>query len=69
MKSEIIWNQIRLAWQCRYVSTRQFCREIGIDRSGIQEKIRDEAWKAGPYLTLEEMERKIITLRARGELL
>jgi hypothetical protein len=54
-KTQLDWKNIRLAWQEHFVTTRQFCRETGLDRSYLQEKIRDEGWRPLRKATIGDM--------------
>jgi hypothetical protein len=54
-KPQLDWQVIRFAWQENFVTTRSFCRETGLDRSYLQDKIRDEGWKPLRKSTIEDM--------------
>lgn len=58
-KPQLDWRVIRFAWQEHFVTTRLFCRETGLDRSYLQEKIRDEGWRRLRKLTIEDMRKHL----------
>ena len=62
-KRQLDWQVIRFAWQENFVTTRLFCRETGLDRSYLQEKIRDEAWRLLRKPTIEDMHRHLWVLQ------
>jgi len=43
-KPRIDWQIVKAAWEQNFCSTRSVCRETGLDRSFLQDKIRDEGW-------------------------
>jgi hypothetical protein len=61
-KASLDWKVIRFAWQEHFVSTRTFCRETGLDRSFLQEKIRDEDWRLLHKPTIEDMRKHLSVL-------
>src|SRR5262245_54366770 len=58
-KPQLDWQVIRFAWQEHFVTTRLFCRETGLDRSYLQEKIRDEGWRLLRKPTIEDMRKHL----------
>jgi hypothetical protein len=58
-KQQLDWQVIRFAWQENFVTTRLFCRETGLDRSYLQEKIRDEGWRLLRKPTIEDMRKHL----------
>jgi hypothetical protein len=58
-KPRLDWQVIRFAWQENFVTTRLFCRETGLDRSYLQEKIRDEGWRLLRKPTIQNMRRHL----------
>ena len=62
-KPQLDWQDIRFAWQENFVTTRLFCRETGLDRSYLQEKIRDEGWKLLRKPTIEDMHVRLLVLQ------
>jgi len=58
-KPQLDWQVIRFAWQENFVTTRQFCRETGLDRSYLQDKIRDEGWILLRKSTIEDMRKHL----------
>lgn len=67
VKQKISWNQIWLIWGSHYVSTREFCRTVKIDRTQVQERIRDQRRKPGKIPTIAEQQKQLDALRANGE--
>jgi hypothetical protein len=61
-KPQLDWRNIRFAWQENFVTTRLFCRETGLDRSYLQEKIRDEGWRLLRKPTIEDMRKHLLVL-------
>lgn len=62
-KPQLDWRTIYYAWQENFVTTREFCRKTGLDRSYLQEKIRDGCWKLCGKATIEEMYRELDILQ------
>ena len=62
-KPQLDWKVIRYAWQENFVTTRQFCRETGLDRSYLQEKIRDEGWRSLRKAKIEDMREHLSVLQ------
>jgi hypothetical protein len=58
-KPQLDWRVIQFAWQEHFVTTRLFCRETGLDRSYLQEKIRDEGWRPLRKPTIEDMRKHL----------
>jgi hypothetical protein len=65
-KAQLDWQDIRFAWQENFVTTRLFCRETGLDRSYLQEKIRDEGWRLLRKPTIEVMRKHLSVLEWTG---
>jgi hypothetical protein len=61
-KPQLDWRNIRFAWQENFVTTRLFCRETGLDRSYLQEKIRDEGWRLLRKPTIQDMRKHLYVL-------
>jgi hypothetical protein len=62
-KPQLDWQVIRFAWQEHFVTTRLFCRETGLDRSYLQEKIRDEGWRLLRKPKIEDMRARLSVLQ------
>ena len=62
-KPQLDWRTIRYAWQEHFVTTRLFCRETGLDRSYLQEKIRDGGWQLARKPTIAEMYQHLQSLQ------
>ena len=62
-KPHLDWRNIRFAWQENFVTTREFCRETGLDRSYLQEKIRDESWRLLRKPKIENMRKHLSALQ------
>jgi hypothetical protein len=62
-KPQLDWQNIRFAWQENFVTTRLFCRETGLDRSYLQEKIRDEGWRPLRKPTIEDMRKNLAVMQ------
>jgi hypothetical protein len=58
-KAQLDWQVIKYAWQENFVTMRLFCRETGLDRSYLQDKIRDEGWKLLRKSTIEDMRKHL----------
>ena len=58
-KVQLDWQIIKMAWQENFVTTRLFCRETGLDRSYLQDKIRDERWILLHKPTIEAMKKHL----------
>lgn len=58
-KPQLDWQVIRFAWQENFVTTRLFCKETGLDRSYLQDKIRDEGWRLLRKPTISEMRKHL----------
>jgi hypothetical protein len=63
MKPKLPWHVIRFVWQLHFVETRLFCREVGIDRSWLQDKIAKEGWQAENAATLAQMKAMLLVER------
>lgn len=61
-KPQLDWQVIRFAWQENFVTTRLFCRETGLDRSYLQEKIRDGGWRLLRKPTIEDMRKHLFVI-------
>ena len=61
-KPQLDWRVIRYAWQENFVTTRLFCRETGLDRSYLQDKIRDEGWRLLRKPTIDDMRKHLSVL-------
>jgi len=58
-KVQLDWRVIKYAWQENFVSTRLFCRETGLDRSYLVDKIRDERWHVLRKPTIDSMKKHL----------
>lgn len=61
-KAQLDWQVIKYAWQENFVTTRLFCRETGLDRSYLQDKIRDEGWRSLRKSTIVDMQKHLSVL-------
>jgi hypothetical protein len=66
MKPKLPWNAIRFVWEIHFVETRLFCRELDIDRTWLQERIKKYEWQGDNALTIAQMEKLFSEAQAAG---